>query len=62
MYDAYVSVAALLQVYCAHEYTAANAKFAVHADPKNEGLQKLKAEIDAMRERVRSLALWLSCL
>ena len=38
-------------LYCAHEYTAANAKFALHADPDNAALQAYAAEIAAKRER-----------
>ena len=38
-------------LYCAHEYTQANAKFALHADPDNVALQSYAAEIDARRER-----------
>ncbi|KPM18123.1 hydroxyacylglutathione hydrolase [Citromicrobium bathyomarinum] len=36
-------------LYCAHEYTAANAKFARHADPENAALQAYAQEIDAKR-------------
>jgi hydroxyacylglutathione hydrolase len=32
-------------VYCAHEYTASNAKFALHADPDNAALADYAAEI-----------------
>ena len=38
-------------LYCAHEYTAANAKFALHADPENEELKAYAAEIDAKRAK-----------
>ena len=38
-------------LYCAHEYTQANAKFALHADPDNGALQDYAAEIDAKRAR-----------
>ena len=38
-------------LYCAHEYTAANAKFALHADPDNEALQAYSDEIDAKRAK-----------
>ena len=38
-------------LYCAHEYTLANAKFAVHADPDNSALQDYAAEVHAKRER-----------
>lgn len=38
-------------LYCAHEYTAANAKFAIHADPENAALQSYVEEITAKRSR-----------
>lgn len=38
-------------LYCAHEYTQANAKFAVHADPDNAELQLYAKEIDERRAR-----------
>jgi hydroxyacylglutathione hydrolase len=38
-------------VYCAHEYTQSNARFARHADPENAALAARSAEIDAMRAR-----------
>lgn len=38
-------------LYCAHEYTQSNAKFALHADPDNPALQDYVAEIDAKRAR-----------
>ncbi|MEM1194888.1 MAG: hydroxyacylglutathione hydrolase [Pseudomonadota bacterium] len=37
-------------LYCAHEYTAANAKFAVHADPGNAALEAYTEEIIMKRE------------
>lgn len=39
------------RVYCAHEYTQANAKFAITVDPENVRLAKRKQEIDEMRAR-----------
>lgn len=36
-------------LYCAHEYTASNAKFALHADPDNSQLQGYADEITAAR-------------
>lgn len=39
------------QVYCAHEYTQSNAKFAVSVDPGNEKLQARKRQVDAAREQ-----------
>lgn len=38
-------------LYCAHEYTAANAKFAIHADPDNADLKAYVAEINDKRSR-----------
>ncbi|KKC32699.1 hydroxyacylglutathione hydrolase [Devosia psychrophila] len=36
-------------VYCGHEYTQSNAKFALSVDPDNVALQKRAAEVDALR-------------
>lgn len=36
-------------IYCAHEYTAANARFALHADPDNAELQDYVEEITRKR-------------
>ncbi len=36
-------------VYCAHEYTASNARFALHADPDNADLQAYAEEIARLR-------------
>ncbi len=38
-------------LYCGHEYTQANARFALHADPDNIALQSYAREIDAKRAR-----------
>ena len=38
-------------LYCAHEYTAANAKFALHADPDNAALATYVGEVTARRAR-----------
>lgn len=38
-------------LYCAHEYTASNAKFAVTVDPRNEALAAYVNEIAAKRAR-----------
>lgn len=38
-------------LYCAHEYTAANAKFAAHADPDNAELAQYVKEIGIKRAR-----------
>ena len=39
------------RLYCAHEYTASNARFALHADPDNAALQAYAAEIADKRAR-----------
>lgn len=39
------------QVYCAHEYTLSNAKFAVTVEPDNAALAARYTEVVAMRER-----------
>ncbi len=36
-------------LYCAHEYTQSNAKFALHADPDNAMLRQYAADIDRKR-------------
>jgi len=38
-------------LYCAHEYTASNARFALHADPDNRALQSYADEVAAKRAR-----------
>lgn len=38
-------------LYCAHEYTASNARFAVHADPDNAALADYVAEITQRRTK-----------
>lgn len=41
------------RVYCAHEYTQANARFAVSVEPENQALQARSREIDAARAQDR---------
>ncbi|MDZ7684663.1 MAG: hydroxyacylglutathione hydrolase [Gammaproteobacteria bacterium] len=36
-------------VYCAHEYTQANAKFALSVEPQNDALQARAREVEALR-------------
>ena len=38
-------------VYCGHEYTQANAKFALTVEPANKALQERSKEVDAKRAR-----------
>jgi hydroxyacylglutathione hydrolase len=39
------------RIYCAHEYTQANARFAVTVDPDNADLLEFQKEIDALRAK-----------
>ena len=39
------------RVYCGHEYTQANAKFALTVEPANKALQERSKEVDAKRAR-----------
>jgi hydroxyacylglutathione hydrolase len=39
------------RLYCAHEYTLANARFAAHAEPDNPAVAMRLAEVEEMRER-----------
>ena len=39
------------RLYCAHEYTLSNARFAAHAEPENAAVAERFAETEAMRER-----------
>jgi hydroxyacylglutathione hydrolase len=41
------------RVYCGHEYTKANAKFAVTIDPDNTDLQKRADEVERLRAHKR---------
>ena len=38
-------------LYCAHEYTASNARFALHADPENDALRVYAADVTDKRAR-----------
>lgn len=40
-------------IYCAHEYTAANARFAASIDPDNIDLKKRSEQVDALRRQNR---------
>jgi len=39
------------EIYCGHEYTAANAKFALTVDPENPALQNRAKEVDQLRAK-----------
>jgi hydroxyacylglutathione hydrolase len=54
MHDALQRLAALpadTSIYCGHEYTLANGRFALSVEPDNEALVRRCAEVTAMRER-----------
>lgn len=38
-------------LYCAHEYTLANGRFAAHAEPDNESIQRRLAQVERQRSR-----------
>ncbi len=46
------------KVFCAHEYTQSNAKFALSIDPDNQTLQKRAALINDLRKQVGTCLLW----
>ena len=53
MYRSLQRLAALpedTRLYCAHEYTLANARFAAHAEPANPAIAKRLSEVEAMRD------------
>jgi hydroxyacylglutathione hydrolase len=39
------------KLYCGHEYTLSNARFAVHAEPDNAATADRLRDVEAMRER-----------
>ncbi|HEV7254232.1 MAG TPA: hydroxyacylglutathione hydrolase [Mesorhizobium sp.] len=39
------------RIYCGHEYTLSNARFALTVDPENEALKRRAAEVEKKRER-----------
>ena len=54
MFDSLRRLAALpaeTRLYCAHEYTLSNARFAVHADPGNRAIADRLVAVEAARER-----------
>jgi hydroxyacylglutathione hydrolase len=54
MYGSLQRLAALpedARLYCAHEYTLANARFAAHAEPDNAAVAHRVAEVQALRDR-----------
>lgn len=54
MYASLGKIAALppeMRLYCAHEYTLSNARFAAHAEPANAAIADRLKQVEAMRER-----------
>lgn len=54
MYHSLQRLAALpeqTKVYCTHEYTASNAKFALHVEPNNLAIQQRAQQVFAQREQ-----------
>jgi len=45
-----VALPASTRLYCAHEYTLANARFAAHAEPGNEAVAERLEQVKALRE------------
>jgi len=53
MFDSLSKLSALpenIRVYCAHEYTLSNARFAAYADPENAAVSARLAKVEAMRD------------
>ena len=53
MFDSLARFAALpndTRLYCAHEYTLSNARFAVHAEPDNAAIAQRLADVQALRD------------
>jgi len=53
MYSNMQRIAALpkdVRIYCGHEYTLANARFAEHSDPDNAAVQERLAKVKALRD------------
>ncbi len=54
MWDSLSKIAAMpagTKLYCAHEYTKANAAFALSVDPANDDLKRRAAEVESLRAR-----------
>jgi len=54
MYSNLQRIAALpgdIRIYCGHEYTLANARFAAHAEPQNEAVSARLDQVKGLRDR-----------
>jgi len=40
-----------VRIYCGHEYTLSNGRFAAHAEPGNAEIARRLLDVEAMRER-----------
>jgi hydroxyacylglutathione hydrolase len=52
MYANMLRIASLpddVRIYCGHEYTLANARFALHAEPENEAVRDRFQRVEALR-------------
>src|SRR5215213_4369739 len=53
MFDSLAKLSGLpedTRLYCAHEYTLSNARFAVHAEPDNAAISQRLADVQALRD------------
>jgi hydroxyacylglutathione hydrolase len=41
------------RLYCAHEYTLSNARYAAHAEPQNQSISARLEEVKALRDRAQ---------
>jgi hydroxyacylglutathione hydrolase len=56
MYNSLQRIIALpgdMALYCGHEYTLSNARFAVHAEPDNAAIAERMAQVEALRNESR---------
>ncbi len=49
--DKLAALPAETRVYCAHEYTLSNCRFALQVEPENQALQRRTAEVEQARQR-----------
>jgi hydroxyacylglutathione hydrolase len=40
-----------MRVFCGHEYTESNLRFAAHVEPENEAVKRRLAEVEAIRAK-----------
>ena len=54
LYEVLGALPGATRIYCAHEYTQSNLRFAASVDPDNPDLQRIRAEVDRLRARGES--------